>query len=538
MFDRLTKVTGRMLASPAGTPAKARFVGVDVARGIALISMLAANTFAVLNDNGTPTLAAMTVTGRSATLFVMVAGISLAFITGGRNPVQGRACRTTAVGIVVRVLLIGAIGLALGYFAGGLDVILPVYALLFLLAIPLLGLRSRTLACIAGVLVVVDPLLLLGAFSLGLRPAFDSNPMLSAPFTNPIGFVLQLLVTGPFPAVVYMVYICAGLAIGRLDLSSTRVVAWLLGGGLVMAVTAWETSGVLLFHLGDLQHLQAAADPVSDAASVTNQILRNPNQVASWWWLALRAHHSGTPIDALHTLGSAMAVLGGVLLVTKLRGAQRLLWSVGVAGTMTLTIYSVHALVLNSGLLSDNYLAAYVEQGAGALVFAVVWYRFMGQGPLERKVAMASGRARRAVMGLPPRCRSNPDVARNCANSKMTTRGDGHDLDRDQQLGEEPLTGRRAQQRVSEHDADGHRDPGCGDHAGEPAGRADPRLRTPRRAGGLRGRRPLDPPPQPAAHDLRPLGYKFVLLAHNTIRGVVGGSVLNAELCMSKGLVG
>jgi aspartate-semialdehyde dehydrogenase len=39
---------------------------------------------------------------------------------------------------------------------------------------------------------------------------------------------------------------------------------------------------------------------------------------------------------------------------------------------------------------------------------------------------------------------------------------------------------------------------------------------------------------------LRPcpiLGYKFVLLGHNTIRGAAGGSVLNAELCVSKGLV-
>jgi hypothetical protein len=51
------------------------------------------------------------------------------------------------VGIAVRALLIGAIGLALGYFAGDFSVILPVYALLFLLAIPLLGLRPRTLAC-------------------------------------------------------------------------------------------------------------------------------------------------------------------------------------------------------------------------------------------------------------------------------------------------------------------------------------------------------------------------------------------------------
>lgn len=39
---------------------------------------------------------------------------------------------------------------------------------------------------------------------------------------------------------------------------------------------------------------------------------------------------------------------------------------------------------------------------------------------------------------------------------------------------------------------------------------------------------------------LRPcpiLHYKFVLLGHNTIRGAAGGSVLNAELCVSKGYI-
>jgi aspartate-semialdehyde dehydrogenase len=39
---------------------------------------------------------------------------------------------------------------------------------------------------------------------------------------------------------------------------------------------------------------------------------------------------------------------------------------------------------------------------------------------------------------------------------------------------------------------------------------------------------------------LRPcpvLSYKFVALGHNTIRGAAGGSLLNAELCVSKGLI-
>src|SRR5437870_5616666 len=33
------------------------------------------------------------------------------------------------------------------------------------------------------------------------------------------------------------------------------------------------------------------------------------------------------------------------------------------------------------------------------------------------------------------------------------------------------------------------------------------------------------------------LSYKFVMLGHNTIRGAAGGSILNAELCLSKGLL-
>ena len=39
---------------------------------------------------------------------------------------------------------------------------------------------------------------------------------------------------------------------------------------------------------------------------------------------------------------------------------------------------------------------------------------------------------------------------------------------------------------------------------------------------------------------LRPcplFSYKFVMLGHNTIRGAAGGSILNAELCVSKGLI-
>jgi uncharacterized membrane protein YeiB len=410
MAEAVTKTVGQAVAAPAKAPAKTRLVGVDVTRGVALLGMFLANISAVLNDNGTPTIAALTVTGRAATLFAMVAGISLALITGGRSPVQGRARRGARAAIAVRGLLIGVIGLTLAYFvAAEPAVILTYYGLSFLLAIPLIGLRPRTLACIAGALIVIGPLLLLGAYSIGLQPAFSSNPTLTAPFTNPAGFLVMLLLTGDFPVVVFMIYIITGLAIGRLDLTSTKVAVRLLAGGAALAVAAWEASWVLLFPLGGISHLHAAADPGLPPGQVVNSIVWDGNPVSSWWWLALRAHDTGTPFDALLTLGVAMAVLGGMLLLTKLSIARRLLRPLALAGTMTLTIYSAHLVILNTNFLSDTDLALYLVLVAGALTFAVIWHRLMGQGPLERVVAMAAGRARRAVMargarGTPGSC--------------------------------------------------------------------------------------------------------------------------------------
>jgi uncharacterized membrane protein YeiB len=388
--------------APAATSAKARIVAVDVTRGVALLGMLAANVWDPLNSNGTPSIAVMTVIGRSATLFAFVAGLTLALTTGGRHPVQGPKRKAASAGLAARALLIGSIGLALGNIdasSGNVDVILAYYGLFFLLAIPLIGLRPRTLACIAGALVVVAPLAQLVAFRMGMQPAFSNDPTLSAPFTNPVGLFLQLFLTGDYPAIVYLVYICAGLAIGRLDLSSTKVAVRLLVGGAALAAAAWYASWALLFPLGGIHHLQAAAD-AGTPAQMTNQILWDPNQVGSWWWLALHAHHSGTPFDIMQTLGVAMAVFGAVLLVTKFAIARRLLWPVAIAGSMTLTIYSAQALALNNlGLLSDNDYVAYLEQVAVAIAFAVLWHRFvMTQGPLERMVAIGSGHARSTVM--------------------------------------------------------------------------------------------------------------------------------------------
>jgi uncharacterized membrane protein YeiB len=419
MVDGATTTTGYTPAPPAGAPEKARFLGVDVTRGVALFSMLAANVVeASVGDDGRPTLAGMTVIGRSATLFVLVAGISLAFISGGRRPMQGVARRAARANIAVRALLIGGIGLALGYVADeDLGMILTFYGMFFLLAIPLIGLRPRTLALIAAALVVVSPLVLMAADSLGLEDVFDPYPTLTSPFTDPVNLVVVLLVAGTFPAVTYMAYICVGLAIGRLDLSSTKVAVRLLVGGLALALAAWFVSWLLVSRLGGLQALLAVSDP----GTTPTEIIWDTSLEQSWWWLATRSHHSGTPLDMLHTLGAAMAVLGAVLLVTRLRAAQRLLRPVAVAGAMTLTVYSAHAFILATPLFSDNDLALWLTLVAGALIFAVLWDRWMGQGPLERLVAIGANRARRAVLAAPARTRPGPGRDTELSGSTRST---------------------------------------------------------------------------------------------------------------------
>jgi hypothetical protein len=333
-----------------------------------------------------------------------MAGISLALVTGGRHPVRGRARTAARAGLTVRALVIGFIGLALGYVttaAGlGVDVILPYYALLFLLSVPLLGLPPRVLGCAAIVTAVAAPVIVFVMIDILPDPGLSNNdPTLTYAVLHPVGLVVDLLVAGYYPALAWMAYICAGIAIGRLDLSSTRVAAWLLAGGLVLAVSSWLASTVLLYQLGGLEHLRQAAPPPGVSWDrYRNMLLWDPpDDLRTWWSLIFRAPHSNTPFDLLHTLGVAVALLGALLLLTRLAGAVKVLGPLAAAGSMPLTLYTAQVLFFATGLLSDHPYVQYVLMVTAALTLAVVWRRVRGRGPLETVVAFAADQARRAV---------------------------------------------------------------------------------------------------------------------------------------------
>lgn len=386
---------GGFLASPA-PPGVARVVGVDVARGVALLGMMAVHVFATFGDDGAPTAATTIAGGRSAATFALVAGVSLAFLSGGERVPAGRDRTAARAGIAVRAALVAALGLVLGY-TDSADVILVHYALLFVLALPLLGLRPRTLFAVAAVVVAVAPPLLLATSGVDLPSVDGDSPTLGMLVDEPAGLVVELLLTGSYPAVAYLAFLAAGLAIGRLDLSAPRVAARLLGAGLLAAAGSWAVSWLLLSGLGGLGALRDAAPSDVSWPEARQHILWEPDRVETWWWLALRAPHAGSTVEIVHTLGSATAVLGAALLLTRLPGVSRILWPLAAAGACTLTLYSAHLVVLATGAGEDDPAALYAVLVAAALVLAPLWLSWRGRGPLEELVARTAGRVRRAV---------------------------------------------------------------------------------------------------------------------------------------------
>jgi uncharacterized membrane protein len=381
-----------------------RVVGVDVARGLALIGMFATHVFETLDDNDNPTTAHVVAGGRAATTFVLVAGVSLAFLSGGRRGVHGRDRVAVSAGLAVRAVLVGAIGLALGYLApaNGIEGILPFYAVLFLLAIPLLGCAPMVLVGIAAAAIALGPVLLVVTADAGLPYAgSEADPTFTTLFQDPVGLLAQLFLTGEYPVVVYLAYLCVGLAIGRLDLRSPRLAWLLLGAGAALALAARVVSAVLLYPMGGLARLIEQDGLSGDPADVS-VLLWEPEVSSSWWYLALPAPHSHTPIDLLHTLGSAAAVLGAALLLTRIPAVGRALSPLAAAGAMSLTLYSAHLVLLATGVLGDLPGLLFLSMVVGALVLAYVWRHLFGQGPLEALVAKSASTARRGAAHLMP----------------------------------------------------------------------------------------------------------------------------------------
>ncbi|WP_127782696.1 heparan-alpha-glucosaminide N-acetyltransferase domain-containing protein [Rhodococcus sp. X156] len=398
---------------------RARLNGIDAARGIALVGMMAIHALPDFDpDTGAPTWSFLVFGGRSAALFAVLAGVSVAFMTG-RARVRRGAAVPTAVGLLARAGVIGCIGLLLGYADPSLAmVILPYYAMMFVLVAPLVLLPTWAVAGAGVVAAVGGPALTHVLLPHLPAPSLD-NPGFGDLVQGPGQLLAEVTLVGEYPALPWMAYLCAGLVLGRLSLGRAKVALVTLVSGLVLAVAAAVTSSLLLHTYGGVDRIRAAVDASNLTTSETEDVLvfggDGTTPTSTWWWLALDKPHTSTPLDLAATTGVALAVIGVLLLVGHLAWppVRRVLGAVQAplvaAGTMTLTLYTVHLMFINSAHDTYPAMTSYLLQVVAVLALGLAWRSIAGRGPLETLATGAATRARRRVLAVasaPPSRRS------------------------------------------------------------------------------------------------------------------------------------
>ncbi|MFH5824481.1 heparan-alpha-glucosaminide N-acetyltransferase domain-containing protein [Georgenia sp. AZ-5] len=388
---------------PSKDRSTGRLVGIDIARGIALLGMMAIHILDPASPDGNMSLPWVIAAGKSAALFAVVAGVGIAFASGRHRLPRGRRWTAAAVSLVVRALIIGAVGLALGAVVRlpTAAVILPYYAVLFVLAIPLLRLRVGWLALLGALSAVAVPVLS-HVWRAGLPPWPKVNPTFDQLLADPAGVATQLLLTGMYPALPWVAYLCVGMAVGRSRLSSRGVVLRITAIGVGLALAASTASWVLLDGLGGRAQLEA------DALGEMNMSLEDYAELLVWgpsgtlptsspWWLAVLAPHATTPVDLVYTIGTSLAVLGGAILLGRMVGG--LLTPLAKAGAMTFTLYTAHLLLLVAVSLPEHDAAEYGLQVLAVVAFALLWTRRFSRGPLEQAVWWTTTRVRQRIVG-------------------------------------------------------------------------------------------------------------------------------------------
>jgi hypothetical protein len=280
-------------------------------------------------------------------LFATLAGCSIGLITGGEHPRQGGERRSGLASIALRGLVLIALGLVLWSLGTPVAVVLDTYGVLFLVLLPVVFAPLRVVAGVGLVAALVGPLVV-AAVGEDLQTPFSADRV-----PHLLG---EWFVTGYYPGVVFAAYLCAGLVVARAGLARRRTLVAMVGSGAVTSLLGYGGAA--------LAGLNASA-------------------------------HADTTAEVLGSGGLAIAVIGALELLCSspatARVARAALAPLIAAGRMPLTIYTGQLLVLAVWLQTPaagdppwiESWALLAGLLAASLLFAWLWQRFIGRGPLE-----------------------------------------------------------------------------------------------------------------------------------------------------------
>lgn len=346
-------------STPNTTPDSARVLGLDAARAIAVIGMIAVNvgpsSLVDPVDNVWEWVYALP-HGRASILFVVLAGIGITLLTrrsrSQHGPTSG-AVRWSWVRIGWRALVLLVLGLTLQLLDHDVNVILQVYAVLFLVGGLLMRASDAALLGVSAAGLIVGPLLWIQFHTEDVAPASWASP--------PGELVTSLVVTGPYPLVTWLAPFVFGMWLGRRPLAHAKVQGRMVCVGLAAAAVAVVVSAI------GTRTLYDDADPIG------------------WSLLVTDGAHGQMPLWTISSTGLAVMVLGMALWLTP--RFTRLLRPLIATGQLALTVYVLHLVVLipirpapenhTTGALITLAIAL------GCVVFSLGWRRLWQRGPVE-----------------------------------------------------------------------------------------------------------------------------------------------------------
>jgi uncharacterized membrane protein YeiB len=375
-----------------GAPGVGRLVGLDLARGLAVFGMYAVHVGPAPGQDGVIGFLMELAQGRSSALFAVLAGFAVALITGRRTPKTGLAGRQAVAKVIIRAVILMALGTALTLTGTPVVPILAFYGLFFLLVLPLYRLGAKPLALIAVGWAMVGPQLLYA-----LKPVVGGRVFLS--YGQADGLV-SLFFTGGYPALTWVPFVIAGMAVARLDLATTTVRIRLALTGVALAVTGYGGSWLALRLVPGAAEAVRKAEEGPGMSSVSSV---SPDSIGIFGdspaGMLAAAPHSEATLSIVGNTGVAILVITACMVAMDAFPRLRRLASPVIAvGSMSLTAYVFHIVAI---WLLDTEEATvprfYVLLGfiASVTVLAALWSRFFQRGPLEWLMARATGIARR-----------------------------------------------------------------------------------------------------------------------------------------------
>lgn len=388
-------------SAPAPIPPTVRLIGIDLARGLAVLGMYATHVGPEPSMGGPVGFLLELARGRSSALFAVLAGFTLVIITGRPTPRTGRDGRQAVGRVVIRGVVLIGLGFALTALGTSIDVILASYGLIFLAVLPLYRLRAATLAMIAAAGALVLPQVLY-VIQQSIYDGTWSDTVVAwdplARFGDSDGFI-ELLFTGEYPVLTWASFMIAGMAVARLDLTDAKVRARLALTGAALVVVGYGGSWLAL-------HL------VPQAGTVIADATDGGSASSAWWsdavgdlsdgtppqWLLVAAPHSQTTFSILGNTGVALVVVAAcVTAAYRAPRVMRVLRPVAAVGMVALSAYVLHIVAVRLFGTTDDPMPALLALSgymAGAMVFALVWTRLFRRGPLEYLLRTATRPAR------------------------------------------------------------------------------------------------------------------------------------------------